>query len=220
MPSLGREMLPIQRVPKVWCLNIFMLSGCRRNCFHAGTSHITAHRRPFISGSSPTVFRRQLQFVADLCGIEASRFFGIKTEHPEITITRSSPQTNFEGELMENGAFYINTVKNVLQSGNRLSGKIGIYEMPEYTAIEIDEPDDPGRCSKTWCVNMAFENSTGNKDQIVSDRCGRCTYRQLTCIIWNGWWTKKIQYPRWHGISFLARSRNKNQESSQPRTHR
>lgn len=49
---------------------------------------------------------------------------------------------NFNGMLMENGAFYINIVGNVKESGNRLSGKIGIYEMPEYTATEIDEPDD------------------------------------------------------------------------------
>ena len=49
---------------------------------------------------------------------------------------------NFSGILMENGAFYINTVGNILSNGNRLSGKIGIYEMPEYTATEIDEPDD------------------------------------------------------------------------------
>ena len=49
---------------------------------------------------------------------------------------------DFNGMLMENGAFYINTVTNILKSGNRLSGKIGIYEMPEYTASEIDEPDD------------------------------------------------------------------------------
>ena len=49
---------------------------------------------------------------------------------------------NFKGMLMENGAFYINTVRNILSNGNRLSGKIGIYEMPEYTATEIDEPDD------------------------------------------------------------------------------
>lgn len=49
---------------------------------------------------------------------------------------------NFNGELMENGAFYINTVGNILSNGNRLGGKIGIYEMPEYTATEIDEPDD------------------------------------------------------------------------------
>lgn len=49
---------------------------------------------------------------------------------------------NFKGMLMENGAFYINTVKNILSNRNRLGGRIGIYEMPEYTATEIDEPDD------------------------------------------------------------------------------
>lgn len=49
---------------------------------------------------------------------------------------------DFEGVYMENGAFYINSVKNIKESKNRLSGKIGIYEMPEYTATEIDEPDD------------------------------------------------------------------------------
>lgn len=49
---------------------------------------------------------------------------------------------NFSGMQMENGAFYINKVENILKFGNRLSGHIGIYEMPEYTATEIDEPDD------------------------------------------------------------------------------
>lgn len=49
---------------------------------------------------------------------------------------------NFSGMLMENGAFYINTVGRILSNGNRLGGKIGLYEMPEYTATEIDEPDD------------------------------------------------------------------------------
>lgn len=49
---------------------------------------------------------------------------------------------DFPGLLMENGAFYINNVKNILESQNRLSGHIGIYEMPDYTATEIDEPDD------------------------------------------------------------------------------
>lgn len=49
---------------------------------------------------------------------------------------------NFKGILMENGAFYINTIKNILSNNNRLSGNIGIYEMPEYTATEIDEHDD------------------------------------------------------------------------------
>jgi len=43
---------------------------------------------------------------------------------------------------MENGAFYINTVKNILKYKNRLSGKILTFEMPEYSAVEIDEEDD------------------------------------------------------------------------------
>ena len=44
---------------------------------------------------------------------------------------------NFDGMLMS-----ASSVENILASCNRLSGKIGIYEMPEYTATEIDEPDD------------------------------------------------------------------------------
>jgi len=49
---------------------------------------------------------------------------------------------NFDGILMENGAFYINKIKNIKKYKNRLSGKIAIYEMPEFTAIEADEEDD------------------------------------------------------------------------------
>ena len=48
----------------------------------------------------------------------------------------------FPGDLMENGAFYIQTVGGILREGNRLGGRIGLYEMPSYTAFEIDEPDD------------------------------------------------------------------------------
>ncbi|MBX2965963.1 MAG: acylneuraminate cytidylyltransferase [Cyclobacteriaceae bacterium] len=49
---------------------------------------------------------------------------------------------DFSGTLVENGAFYISSVKNITESKNRLSGKISIYEMPEYTFTELDEPED------------------------------------------------------------------------------
>lgn len=49
---------------------------------------------------------------------------------------------DFEGCLMENGACYINKISNILKFQNRLSGRISTYIMPEYTAVEIDEPDD------------------------------------------------------------------------------
>ena len=48
----------------------------------------------------------------------------------------------FDGYLVENGAFYITSKKSLLESGNRVSGKIACYEMSEYTYFEIDEPSD------------------------------------------------------------------------------
>lgn len=49
---------------------------------------------------------------------------------------------DFEGLFMENGAFYISKVDDILASKNRISGKIVIYEMEEYKGIEIDEELD------------------------------------------------------------------------------
>ncbi len=48
----------------------------------------------------------------------------------------------FEGLVAENGACYINSVGNVLRYKCRLSGKITYYELPSYTAYEIDEESD------------------------------------------------------------------------------
>jgi len=49
---------------------------------------------------------------------------------------------DFNGVLAENGAFYINSVKNIKKYKNRLSGKIVPFEMPAYTLTEIDEEED------------------------------------------------------------------------------
>lgn len=49
---------------------------------------------------------------------------------------------DFEGCLMENGAFYLTSRSALMQSRNRVSGKIRLYEMPEASAFEIDEPGD------------------------------------------------------------------------------
>lgn len=48
----------------------------------------------------------------------------------------------FDGYLVENGAFYITKKKFLIESGCRLFGKIGVYEMEEETYFEIDEPSD------------------------------------------------------------------------------
>ncbi len=47
-----------------------------------------------------------------------------------------------EGIFIENGAFYINSVGNIKSNKNRISGEIGIYKMPEYSVLELDEPND------------------------------------------------------------------------------
>lgn len=48
----------------------------------------------------------------------------------------------FDGFLVENGAFYITGREALLRTGCRLSGKIKAVEMPEESYVEIDEPAD------------------------------------------------------------------------------
>lgn len=48
----------------------------------------------------------------------------------------------FDGYLVENGAFYITGRSALLKTENRVSGNIRAYEMDESTYFEIDEPSD------------------------------------------------------------------------------
>ena len=49
---------------------------------------------------------------------------------------------DFDGTFMENGAFCISSVSDIIKHNNRISGNIGICEMAEYTFVEIDEVED------------------------------------------------------------------------------
>lgn len=91
-------------------------------------------------------------------GVRTKRFFwtmdGIPLNYDPFNRPR---RQSFDGIFMENGAFYI-TKRDILEKYNcRLGGKIGVYEMSEDTAIEIDEPSD-------WNV---VENLLRNKNQSV-----------------------------------------------------
>ncbi len=44
--------------------------------------------------------------------------------------------------FIENGAFYINLTGKIQKLKNRLGDSIGIFEMPEYSQLEMDEEDD------------------------------------------------------------------------------
>lgn len=48
----------------------------------------------------------------------------------------------FDGYCVENGAFYITSKKRLMETKNRISGRIKAYEMREDTFFEIDEPED------------------------------------------------------------------------------
>lgn len=49
---------------------------------------------------------------------------------------------DFKGYLVENGAFYITSKKALIESRNRISGNIKVYEMDEAAYYEIDEQKD------------------------------------------------------------------------------
>ncbi len=75
--------------------------------------------------------------------VRMKRFFWSEEGLPVNYDYKNRPRRqDFKGQLVENGAFYINTAKNIIKDQNRLSQPIGFVEMPEYTFTEIDEPSD------------------------------------------------------------------------------
>lgn len=60
----------------------------------------------------------------------------------------------FDGYLVENGAFYISSKADLVKSQNRVSGNIKAVEMNEDTFFEIDEPSD-------WVIIEALMKKNG-----------------------------------------------------------
>ena len=88
-------------------------------------------------------FKSNFEIDSLLSCVESKRFFWTKDGNAiNYNYNKRPLRQDFDGLLMENGAFYINTVENIYKYKNRLSGNIHPYVMPEYTAIEADEEDD------------------------------------------------------------------------------
>lgn len=97
------------------------------------SKHIEGIYKKFIDENADSAFTVVL----------SKRFFWSKDVIPINYDYKLRPRRqDFEGYYLENGACYINKVKNILKDENRISGKKVVYEMPEYTSFEIDEPDD------------------------------------------------------------------------------
>ena len=78
--------------------------------------------------------------------VQQKRFLWKKcNEHVEAInydLNNRPRRQEFDGYLMENGAFYITSKKALMESKNRISGTIRAYVMSEDSSIEIDEPKD------------------------------------------------------------------------------
>ena len=75
--------------------------------------------------------------------VRIKRFFWNDDNTPINYQPENRPRRqDFKGTLMENGAFYLTSRAVLEQYKCRLGGNIGVFEMPEETMLEIDEPDD------------------------------------------------------------------------------
>ncbi len=88
------------------------------------------------------IFKREAADSLLTC-VRTKRFFWSNEGVPMNYDPLKRPmRQQFQGTLMENGAFYF-TKRQILEKYKcRLGGKISIYEFPEDMAIEIDEPAD------------------------------------------------------------------------------
>ena len=100
------------------------------------TEHIEGMYKHFCENNYDSMFS----------GVREKQFHWIETENGIKPINydyRNRPRRqNFRGIIAENGASYINSIKNIKSDKCRLSGNIGTYELPSYTAYEIDEESD------------------------------------------------------------------------------
>ena len=106
-----------------------------------------------VQATSPTTTSQDINNAIDKLKVEnkdsllsvvrEKKFFWNDDSKPINYDFKSRPRRqDFNGVLLENGAFYINKVKNILRDKNRLSGKICFYEMKDYNNIDIDEQID------------------------------------------------------------------------------
>ncbi|MGL5955289.1 MAG: acylneuraminate cytidylyltransferase family protein [Brevinema sp.] len=83
------------------------------------------------------------QYDSVLSVVRQHRFVWDEETHtPNYTIPHKPRRQDWQGILVENGAFYINTRENIMKDRFTLSGSIGLFEMASDTYVEIDEEED------------------------------------------------------------------------------
>ena len=78
-----------------------------------------------------------------LTAVKVKRFYWSLENIPYNYNPLNRPRRqDYKGIYMENGAFYITKKEIIRDYKCRLGGKIGIFEMPSETAVEIDNEND------------------------------------------------------------------------------
>lgn len=88
------------------------------------------------------------QFLAEnldslLTVVPSKRFFWTESGRPiNYNPVKRPRRQDFDGQLMENGAFYFTKSKILAEYGSRLAGHIGLHKMSAENAIELDDESD------------------------------------------------------------------------------
>ena len=113
------------------------------NLSDADTFMLVQATSPFTQASD---FNEALSLFKDYDSVlsccESKRFYWKDGKALNYDIYNRPRRQDFKGTMIENGAFYISSVSAIKETKNRISGAIGIYQMPEYTYTEIDEQED------------------------------------------------------------------------------
>ena len=91
-------------------------------------------------------FFKKNNYDSILSGFNSHKFFWQKTNRFVKPINYSPGnrpnRQDFKNQFVENGAIYIIKYKIFMKTKVRLSGKIGLYEMPEQLSVDIDSIED------------------------------------------------------------------------------
>lgn len=82
---------------------------------------------------------------------------GVFASPQNYNLAERPRRQEWDGYFVENGAFYITSKKRLLASQVRISGRVSVYEMPEETFFEIDEPSD-------WLIAEQLKKSVLQND--------------------------------------------------------
>ena len=149
------------------------------------------------------------QYDSILSAVRQKRFVWKENEKKEASavnydIFNRPRRQEFDGYLVENGAFYISSRHTLLTSKNRISGRIGIVEMPEESYFEIDEPHD-WMFVENYMKSRAVGKIFRRKIKMVLTDCDGCLTDGGMYYDENGKETKKFNTKDGMGFELLRK---------------